>query len=351
MSVEPKELYYQDLVLDHNQQGTGGSNSNTMFQKHFSSSLIPSGSTPYESQAFDPSYLSFTECLQGGMDYNSLATSFGLSPSSSEVFSSVEGNQKVAATEGGDVGRGGGSGASETLATLNSSISSSSSEAGAEEDSGKSKKDRQVKAEDQGGENSNKKGNKDKKKGEKKQKEPRFAFMTKSEVDHLEDGYRWRKYGQKAVKNSPYPRSYYRCTTQKCTVKKRVERSFQDPTTVITTYEGQHNHPVPTSLRGNAGAGMFTPSLLAAPTPLAAGSNFPQDLFLHMHHHHHIHNTLFNTQSTNPTTITTTPSNIYSSHPSNIVNNSLLQNQFLPDQYGLLQDIVPSIFHNKTHHN
>lgn len=47
---------------------------------------------------------------------------------------------------------------------------------------------------------------KGKKKGEKKQREPRFAFMTKSEVDHLEDGYRWRKYGQKAVKNSPYPR-------------------------------------------------------------------------------------------------------------------------------------------------
>ena len=47
---------------------------------------------------------------------------------------------------------------------------------------------------------------KNNKKGEKKQKEPRFAFMTKSEVDHLEDGYRWRKYGQKAVKNSPYPR-------------------------------------------------------------------------------------------------------------------------------------------------
>lgn len=48
--------------------------------------------------------------------------------------------------------------------------------------------------------------NKGRKKGEKKQKEPRFAFVTKSEVDHLEDGYRWRKYGQKAVKNSPYPR-------------------------------------------------------------------------------------------------------------------------------------------------
>uniref|UniRef100_A0A0A0KFM3 WRKY domain-containing protein n=1 Tax=Cucumis sativus TaxID=3659 RepID=A0A0A0KFM3_CUCSA len=66
--------------------------------------------------------------------------------------------------------------------------------------------------------------------------------MTKSEVDHLEDGYRWRKYGQKAVKNSPFPRSYYRCTNSKCTVKKRVERSCEDSSVVITTYEGQHCH-------------------------------------------------------------------------------------------------------------
>uniref|UniRef100_A0A5B6ZA16 Putative WRKY transcription factor 57 n=1 Tax=Davidia involucrata TaxID=16924 RepID=A0A5B6ZA16_DAVIN len=80
------------------------------------------------------------------------------------------------------------------------------------------------------------------KKGQKRIRQPRFAFMTKSEVDHLEDGYRWRKYGQKAVKNSPYPRSYYRCTNSKCTVKKRVERSSEDPSFVITTYEGQHCH-------------------------------------------------------------------------------------------------------------
>ncbi|KAL2926077.1 putative WRKY transcription factor 57 [Bienertia sinuspersici] len=79
---------------------------------------------------------------------------------------------------------------------------------------------------------------KGKKKGQKRIRQPRFAFMTKSEVDHLEDGYRWRKYGQKAVKNSPFPR----CTNSKCTVKKRVERSSEDPTIVITTYEGQHCH-------------------------------------------------------------------------------------------------------------
>ncbi|CAA2987936.1 probable WRKY transcription factor 57 [Olea europaea subsp. europaea] len=80
------------------------------------------------------------------------------------------------------------------------------------------------------------------KKGQKRIRLPRFAFVTKSEVDHLEDGYRWRKYGQKAVKNSPFPRSYYRCTNSKCTVKKRVERSSDDPSVVITTYEGQHCH-------------------------------------------------------------------------------------------------------------
>ena len=44
------------------------------------------------------------------------------------------------------------------------------------------------------------------KKGEKKSRRPRFAFQTRSQVDILDDGYRWRKYGQKAVKNNRFPR-------------------------------------------------------------------------------------------------------------------------------------------------
>lgn len=40
-------------------------------------------------------------------------------------------------------------------------------------------------------------------------------------------------------------RSYYRCTTSSCNVKKRVERSFTDPSIVVTTYEGKHTHPSP----------------------------------------------------------------------------------------------------------
>ena len=34
----------------------------------------------------------------------------------------------------------------------------------------------------------------------------KIAFKTRSDVDVLDDGYRWRKYGKKMVKNSPNPR-------------------------------------------------------------------------------------------------------------------------------------------------
>ncbi|CAL5192111.1 unnamed protein product [Lathyrus oleraceus] len=57
-----------------------------------------------------------------------------------------------------------------------------------------------------------------------------------------DDGYRWRKYGQKSIKNSPNPRSYYRCTNPRCSAKKQVERSNEDHDTLIITYEGLHLH-------------------------------------------------------------------------------------------------------------
>ncbi|PKA63814.1 putative WRKY transcription factor 75 [Apostasia shenzhenica] len=80
--------------------------------------------------------------------------------------------------------------------------------------------------------------------GEKKAKRPRFAFQTRSQIDILDDGYRWRKYGQKAVKNNKFPRSYYRCTHQGCNVKKQVQRLSMDEEIVVTTYEGIHTHPI-----------------------------------------------------------------------------------------------------------
>ncbi|KAH6822707.1 WRKY family transcription factor family protein [Perilla frutescens var. hirtella] len=78
-------------------------------------------------------------------------------------------------------------------------------------------------------------------------REPRVVVQTVSEVDILDDGYRWRKYGQKVVRGNPNPRSYYKCTNAGCPVRKHVERASHDPKAVITTYEGKHNHDVPTA--------------------------------------------------------------------------------------------------------
>ncbi|XWS56934.1 hypothetical protein CRYUN_Cryun09bG0128100 [Craigia yunnanensis] len=58
-----------------------------------------------------------------------------------------------------------------------------------------------------------------------------------------EDNYTWRKYGQKEIMGSRYPRSYYRCTHQKmynCPAKKQVQRLDNDFYTFDVTYIGQH---------------------------------------------------------------------------------------------------------------
>lgn len=96
-------------------------------------------------------------------------------------------------------------------------------------------------------------------------REPRVVVQTTSDIDILDDGYRWRKYGQKVVKGNPNPRSYYKCTYQGCRVRKHVERAAQDLRSVITTYEGKHNHDVPAA-RGSG-------SHRLAPPPSSENNN------------------------------------------------------------------------------
>jgi hypothetical protein len=93
--------------------------------------------------------------------------------------------------------------------------------------------------------------------------EARNAQMETSEIAHsdkkyqpsslpidkpADDGYNWRKYGQKQVKGSEYPRSYYKCTHLNCPVKKKVERAPDGHITEII-YKGQHNHEKPQANR------------------------------------------------------------------------------------------------------
>ncbi|KAF3432871.1 hypothetical protein FNV43_RR23973 [Rhamnella rubrinervis] len=59
----------------------------------------------------------------------------------------------------------------------------------------------------------------------------------------LDDGFSWRKYGQKDILGAKYPRGYYRCThrnVQRCFATKQVQRSDQDPTIFEITYRGKH---------------------------------------------------------------------------------------------------------------
>ncbi|KAL4348608.1 hypothetical protein GQ457_17G009720 [Hibiscus cannabinus] len=69
------------------------------------------------------------------------------------------------------------------------------------------------------------------------------------------DGYNWRKYGQKQVKGSEYPRSYYKCTHPNCPVKKKVERSFDGQIAEIV-YKGEHNHSKPQPPKRNTSQGV-----------------------------------------------------------------------------------------------
>ncbi|KAL5200592.1 hypothetical protein ABZP36_021795 [Zizania latifolia] len=58
-----------------------------------------------------------------------------------------------------------------------------------------------------------------------------------------EDGFSWRKYGQKDILGAKFPRGYYRCTyrnAQGCLATKQVQRSDSDLCVFDVTYHGAH---------------------------------------------------------------------------------------------------------------
>nr|TKW06386.1 hypothetical protein SEVIR_7G239400v2 [Setaria viridis] len=89
----------------------------------------------------------------------------------------------------------------------------------------------------------------------------RVPAISSKIADIPPDEYSWRKYGQKPIKGSPYPRGYYKCSTVRgCPARKHVERATDDPAMLVVTYEGEHRHTP-----GAAG-----PSPLATASPVAA---------------------------------------------------------------------------------
>ncbi|ERN07431.1 hypothetical protein AMTRI_Chr12g275190 [Amborella trichopoda] len=71
----------------------------------------------------------------------------------------------------------------------------------------------------------------------------RVPAISSKMADIPPDEYSWRKYGQKPIKGSPYPRGYYKCSSVRgCPARKHVERASDDPAMLIVTYEGEHSH-------------------------------------------------------------------------------------------------------------
>ncbi|KAI4379850.1 hypothetical protein MLD38_006095 [Melastoma candidum] len=82
-----------------------------------------------------------------------------------------------------------------------------------------------------------------KRKKNRMKKQIRVPAISDKVADIPADEHSWRKYGQKPIKGSPFPRGYYKCSTVRgCPAKKHVERARDDPSMLIVTYEGEHRH-------------------------------------------------------------------------------------------------------------
>nr|QFI57440.1 WRKY45 [Glycyrrhiza glabra] len=102
---------------------------------------------------------------------------------------------------------------------------------------------------------------------------------SKGETYPPSDSWAWRKYGQKPIKGSPYPRGYYRCSSSKgCPARKQVERSRVDPTKLIVTYAYEHNHSLPLPKSHSSAASAATGDGAAASPDESAARFQPEEL-------------------------------------------------------------------------
>ncbi|KAH0672487.1 hypothetical protein KY290_024719 [Solanum tuberosum] len=68
-----------------------------------------------------------------------------------------------------------------------------------------------------------------------------------------DDKWAWRKYGQKSIKGSPFPRNYFKCSTSgSYKATKIIEKSPKNENYFLVSYSDEHNHAPPTYRRSLA---------------------------------------------------------------------------------------------------
>ncbi|KAF2580727.1 hypothetical protein F2Q68_00006938, partial [Brassica cretica] len=115
----------------------------------------------------------------------------------------------------------------------------------------------------------------------------RVIIQMKSEENNLDDGYSWKKYGQKLIMGNQNTRLYNICVNKRlaygCDVKKHVERRADNAKSLVITYYGNHEHDAPVkrrkcySLKKRSGSSMFQDASNRTPRlgrPLFSSSAF-----------------------------------------------------------------------------